>query len=342
MLKSINHDRDGQFELLTIIAMLLVIAGHCEVTYEYRQTWIFNWIYSFHMPLFFFISGFLFALTNTRNRLLKTTYLQFFKKKFIRLMIPFIFFNLITIAIKLVLRNQAEHMLHPIEFTWHDLYYNTFVMPTGYLWFLLALFLLFIVIYPLYKTLIKYGNKFLLNITLFAIAVFSLIIIYNFIEIKSASFLQSQQALKHLPWFVFGILYCQNKHIIDTFFTNGWQLSLPLFAYLSCGLIFNEPWSCFVGIILFLILSLKIYKYCPLKFLRYSTMTYGVYLLSYFPLLFNRNFVYPHLSEYPQYIFNIGSFVLATIIPVGIITLYRKLQHKHPAFEKMAYLIGIG
>jgi fucose 4-O-acetylase-like acetyltransferase len=44
--------RDDSFDVLKGIAILLVIVGHCE-TFRFRP-----FIYSFHMPLFFFIAGF--------------------------------------------------------------------------------------------------------------------------------------------------------------------------------------------------------------------------------------------------------------------------------------------
>lgn len=44
--------RNDSFDILKGIAILLVIVGHCE-TFRFR-----SFIYSFHMPLFFFIAGF--------------------------------------------------------------------------------------------------------------------------------------------------------------------------------------------------------------------------------------------------------------------------------------------
>ena len=39
------------------IGMILVYIGHCRIPGDNP---LFQWIYSFHMPLFFFISGLLF------------------------------------------------------------------------------------------------------------------------------------------------------------------------------------------------------------------------------------------------------------------------------------------
>lgn len=57
------------------IGLLLVILGHLKFPY------LSSWIYTFHMPLFFFISGLLYSD--------KGTFLQFVNKKFQRLVIPY-------------------------------------------------------------------------------------------------------------------------------------------------------------------------------------------------------------------------------------------------------------
>lgn len=343
IISSINrHKRNSQFELLTIIAMTLVIAGHCEVTYDYRETWIFRWIYSFHMPLFFFISGFLFSLTNRKDRLAKTTYWKFMKGKTIRLLLPFIFIDLIAIGFKLALSNHKEYMINPVEPSWYGIYYNIFIMPTGYLWFLMALFLIFALIYPIYKLLILNCKVKTVNYVLLSISIVTLITAYYLFDIKQPSFFQYQRAYMHLPWFILGMLYMLNKEWLDRLFIYGYQITLPLAFCISFLLVLPRPWSCVLGIYMWLIFSLKTYKLFPSKFLDLSTMTYGIYLLSYFPILFDHNFIYPRFSNYPEWIFNILSFVMGITLPACVIILYRKIQHKHPLFERMAYLIGIG
>lgn len=67
--------RNKEIALLTLFAMTLVVAGHSDITSDYKELWIYKWVYSFHMPLFFFISGFLFCLTNPITRLKQTSYL---------------------------------------------------------------------------------------------------------------------------------------------------------------------------------------------------------------------------------------------------------------------------
>lgn len=50
--------RIGYIDIAKGIGILLVYIGHCDLDYKSN---LFLWIYSFHMPLFFFISGSLFT-----------------------------------------------------------------------------------------------------------------------------------------------------------------------------------------------------------------------------------------------------------------------------------------
>ena len=51
-----------------------------------------NWIYVFHMPLFFFLSGYLFRFDRHPN------FMPFVRRRFRQLMCPYIVINLVTFA----------------------------------------------------------------------------------------------------------------------------------------------------------------------------------------------------------------------------------------------------
>lgn len=62
--------------------ILLVVLGHAS-----RSASLVSWIFSFHMPLFFIISGMLFH---------ERQFLDSFKKKVTRFLIPYLFFGIVT------------------------------------------------------------------------------------------------------------------------------------------------------------------------------------------------------------------------------------------------------
>lgn len=73
-------DRVKYIDITRAIAMLLIVLGHALV-YSEHCTGIYKFIYSFHVVLFFVISGFTFSA--------KKRFLEFVKGKFLRIMVPY-------------------------------------------------------------------------------------------------------------------------------------------------------------------------------------------------------------------------------------------------------------
>lgn len=66
------------------LGILLVYIGHCNIGLRHDSyNIVFDWIYSFHMPFFFFVSGLLFNVKSIDTK-------NFLWKKTIALMLPYI------------------------------------------------------------------------------------------------------------------------------------------------------------------------------------------------------------------------------------------------------------
>lgn len=74
----VDSNRIVSFDILKGGGILLVILGHIQIPYMLKTV-----IYSFHMPLFFFVSGCFFRPISLR---------EFFAKKTRQLLIPWAFF----------------------------------------------------------------------------------------------------------------------------------------------------------------------------------------------------------------------------------------------------------
>ena len=133
------------------LAIYLVVLAHTAI---FKPVEAF--IYTFHMPFFFFMSGYLFSFDKYPS------YLQFTKRRFKQLIIPYVILNLITYLLWFfVLRkvgddaNEAVSVFSPLiaaavvnaKAMVHD-------VP---LWFLAALFVVENLYYLLYKN--KRYNK---------------------------------------------------------------------------------------------------------------------------------------------------------------------------------------
>jgi acyltransferase len=94
--------RIDYIDIAKAIGIILVYIGHCDLNYKSP---LFLWIYSFHMPLFFFISGFLFKFHSqlSYDKIGKILY-----NKAISLLIPYLFFSIIQ-SITFILFNIPLH-----------------------------------------------------------------------------------------------------------------------------------------------------------------------------------------------------------------------------------------
>jgi len=150
-------ERIPLFDRAKGLGMLLVVFGHL---FQYGGL-AFSIIFSFHMPLFFIISGMLYTVpSNTKLGSL-------IKSILIRYGTPFLFFSALGFVIKTLLFKKPDFNIVKLE-----LFYlvGSDELMTGALWFigLLAVAML------LMPALIDYGNKFRKN-KLFLLVMLSLL-----------------------------------------------------------------------------------------------------------------------------------------------------------------------
>ena len=80
--------------------ILLVIAGHL---FAYRGP-ISRWIFSFHMPLFFILSGICYKMNSS------TILVEYKKKKCKQLLVPFCYLYAIGLAVSLIIPSWRENI----------------------------------------------------------------------------------------------------------------------------------------------------------------------------------------------------------------------------------------
>lgn len=109
------------------IGIFLVVAGHMEFLPEK----LFIWVTSFHMPLFFILSGMLLSYTNATDKPLSVL----LQKKACRILIPYITFSAVSILLTFVLDTAEFASYLPNALMQTFTFYGISV-----LWFLPALF----------------------------------------------------------------------------------------------------------------------------------------------------------------------------------------------------------
>ena len=164
---------------LKLVALMLVVIGHCSN--QYKGGWvfisensseIFKWVSiyvnSFHMQIFVFISGSVYGYCKLR-KMYYLNYCNLIIDKFRKLLIPYIFigiFFMIPIGIKLGISDYNNGLKHSIK--------NLFLgYSSGHLWFLMMLFNLFMIYYWLEKILFRLGIP-------ISIIILFVIQVYNF------------------------------------------------------------------------------------------------------------------------------------------------------------------
>ena len=151
-----NRQKITWLQILQGWSMLLVVIGHVTLTgiFENPQTpvsaTIERVIYSFHMPLFMFISGFLFYFTKISRDL---AYKEVVFDKLKRLGIPYLFFTFFTFAVKFIF---SPFMKRPVELSLRQ-FTDSFLYPgsnpLSEMWFVATLFIIMLS-YPLLKYMI--------------------------------------------------------------------------------------------------------------------------------------------------------------------------------------------
>ncbi len=133
-------------DIAKALCIILVVIGHyCPAGCPEWWVAFHDFIYTFHMPLFMFASGFVYIATKKDGQ----QYGNFVIKKIKRLMIPYFVTSVIIIGIKLLTEAhlRVDHPKTVMSFV------NMFYLPeAGYfLWFIWALWWMFLIV-PLFKT----------------------------------------------------------------------------------------------------------------------------------------------------------------------------------------------
>ena len=140
--------------LLSVWGIILVLIGHSgfeESEIQQKLHVLHGWIYSFHMPLFFMISGYLFSLTNKNFTGIKAG--KFLQKKIMRLLIPYLVLGTRLWGIKYAFSGFS----HATRDFSAGTFLKMFIAPgcdgstMGYMWYVFTLFVIFSVVVALNK-----------------------------------------------------------------------------------------------------------------------------------------------------------------------------------------------
>lgn len=309
-MESTAKSRIGWLATLQGFSMLLVVLGHVTLSDVFQDpahpvaAALERIIYTFHMPLFIFISGWLFCLTCLDKDI---SYKDAMHKKFVRLGIPFLAFTVITMLIKLCLSHFVKRPVDMNELI------DTFILfrsnPLGEMWFIIVLLILMLC-FPVYKWLIRN------NSLIWGLCASLLLFI---VVPDDISYFNLSKAVRLMVYFIMGIICCRYK-IVEKYGSRWYTviISLALFICINCleltGDILPQQANYVIGCMVGIAVSTSL---C-------------CYLVKIRPTAFN---------SFSRYIFQI--FLLGIFFQMAVRLLYGRIDHSSPALYPLLFLVSV-
>lgn len=153
-----SREREQWVDIGKGFAIVLVVLGHMfrgftSANMYNNYTEYFRWIdftiYSFHMPLFFMLSGYLYSKSSNITNI--EQYKNMIVKKLLNLGVPYIVFSVLQTLITIILSSKTNNSLN-----FYDLMLIP-IKPIAQFWFLYTLIAIFILV-PLIELILKNDN----------------------------------------------------------------------------------------------------------------------------------------------------------------------------------------
>lgn len=215
-------------------AMVLVMIGHAPF-----PSFLVAEVYTFHLPLFFFLSGYLFSNIKYNN------FRNFFKKKFISLVIPYFCFSFIEYIYWLIINSENDvNRLKPFIGTFYAVRSTPWTPHNGTMWFVACLFVTELIFFFIVKYTRNSSNKIIVYLVLSSII----------------GYIYSGYVAKNLPWSIdaststvvfYGMGYLikskenELKRLINKKYLIAFFVSNVIFGYLNYKYLGERTDMCF-------------------------------------------------------------------------------------------------
>lgn len=323
--------KSKKIEWLSVLqgfSMLLVVIGHVSLTNVPGDpstpiaTGIERAIYSFHMPLFIFISGWLFYFTCLRK---DKDYSDVVKAKLKRLGIPFFAFTLIATVLKAAFPSLMHRPVTGQELI------DTFLLfrsnPLGEMWFIVVLFVL-MMLYPIYRSAIKHDRL---------TAILLIVSVFVYICPPPLTVFYIDRVCHMAPFFVGGILCCKyewQKYLEDYL---ALLISAVMFTLWNVLGVMSDPMnflSISFGIVFSFSLCLNLAKRWPSLFNSFRDYTFQIFLMGIFFQMVVR-WIYVKLGNDLLFV---PMWLLSVVIGIYVSTMIARLiEHKAQKGVRMCF-----
>lgn len=326
----INKDslmnKSEQYNSNKLIGMLLVVLAHSGNMYtdwgvisplnkSKALSHITKFIYSFHMKLYMVTSGMVYGFCIVDMGKYKNT-TAFIIKKARRLLVPYLFWGWCLVAPVLVYFRFIQESFFEYCFKGILLMGNS-----RHLWFLIALFEIFVFCATFRKCIEKISPMIICPISL----------IINYIQSKIFIPFHLNNSLQYLFYFYLGFLY--NKLYDKIIHVIKHILSIFSFAFIQIYLHPYEGWflnhiKAITGCLTFLGLTSHITEYILQKkiFNLMNSNGFAIYLMH--PMIIYILYYFLGAKDINPWLLCFGIMIIAYLVPMPIAGLIRKMKMK--------------
>lgn len=287
-----EEGRVKQISILRVMAVLLVVIGHSG--FVYGNSWpmvmreksdliweIVQYIYSFHMPLFMAVSGYLFCYAGEHKP--KKTAGSYIKARFFRLGLPcllFTVFYLFPVRWWIGFYDLQERTRWQ---PWNEVFFTEIVKTgdIGHMWFVFSLFFIAV----LFLFLEKYCNR-------FPIPAFALFFVLSLYHQEFPAVMLCYKLTYYLFYYYLGYLLCRHRKLFEkqvyTPVNGAAFFLLHLYAYYMSGkVMMAEEFSYrlgrhiteILGVLAFFTAAFWLRKAADGRFVRFiEKNSFGIYL----------------------------------------------------------------
>ena len=325
--------RNITIDIAKAICIIFVVIGHYlpDDSPQWYQS-INDIVYSFHMPLFFFASGYIYIST-----LKKCSYTSFISKKVKRLVIPYFATSIILISIKLLTEFFSGMQVdHPVGI---NAFIRMFYLPEAgfFLWFIWALWWMFVIV-PLFKTKTQRN------------VLFALTFVCAYIPFPTTEIFCLAELKDMFVYFMLGVFVYENHLVkyITKISSTAIVLTFIILEGLYVGGILDSiiVWFLpYLGIVSFMLLSRRLANsnltVSKTRMIAVAEATYIIYLFhTTFEGLVKSSL---HMVSYfangaNDMAFAIGALIVISVGLFGPILLYRYVLNKNKVFK---FLFGL-
>lgn len=224
----IHKERIIWIDQLRAVAMLFVVFGHVAIDKE-----AIKYIYSFHMPLFFIISG----MTHRPNKF--NTYIDLIKDKAQKLLLPYLLMNLLMFPVWILNFKIIKVSSTSLVEVFKGIFYansNIYTAPSNATWFLIILFLVEVVFYGLERFFQHNDRMLVLAAGIMGVAAYA--------ESKDKAGYTGpghiELVMTAIVFYLIGYMFIKNLDQVKTFMAKRKNYFMTVIILLLVGLYFSD------------------------------------------------------------------------------------------------------